>query len=105
MTIADYSGKAAAIVDDAPGEEGGAAGRLASEDRMVLTRVRESVARWLSFVDRMTPAEPASLTHRGPSKYILGATRHHVQIRQRAERPRGSRLRPSTARASSPVAA
>ena len=48
---------AASIIDDAPGGRSDAVGRLDTEDRMVLTRARESVARWLSFVDRMTPAE------------------------------------------------
>jgi ATP-dependent helicase/nuclease subunit A len=64
---------AAAIIDDAPGDEGGAAGRLATEDRMVLSKVRESVTRWLSFVDRMSPAELLD--------GVLAETAYHIEIR------------------------
>jgi ATP-dependent exoDNAse (exonuclease V) beta subunit len=80
---------AAAISDDAPGEEGGAAGRLASEDRMVLTRVRESVARWLSFVDRMTPAEllDAVLAEAAYPIEIRGSRR--LQARENLKKLRG----------------
>jgi ATP-dependent helicase/nuclease subunit A len=64
---------ASAIIDGVPGGEGGPAGRLDTEDRMVLTRVRESVARWLSFVDRMTPAELLDA--------VLAETAYHIEIR------------------------
>jgi ATP-dependent exoDNAse (exonuclease V) beta subunit len=64
---------ASAIIDGVPGGEGGPAGRLDTEDRMVLTRVRESVSRWLSFVDRMTPAELLDV--------VLAEAAYHIEIR------------------------
>jgi ATP-dependent helicase/nuclease subunit A len=64
---------ARALIDDAPGDDGGVAGRLAAEDRIVLTRARASVARWLSFVDRITPAELLDA--------VLAETAYHAEIR------------------------
>jgi ATP-dependent helicase/nuclease subunit A len=64
---------AGAIIDDVPGDEGDAAERLAAEDRMVLTRVRNSVRRWLSLVDRVTPAELLDA--------VLAETAYHLEIR------------------------
>jgi ATP-dependent helicase/nuclease subunit A len=62
-----------AIIDDAPGDGGGAAGRLATEDAMVLAKVRESVRRWLSLVDRMRPDELLDA--------VLAETAYHIEIR------------------------
>jgi ATP-dependent helicase/nuclease subunit A len=64
---------AGAIIDDAPAEERGAARRLGTEDRMVLTKARTSVARWLSFVDRVPPATLLDT--------VLAETAYHMEIR------------------------
>jgi ATP-dependent helicase/nuclease subunit A len=66
----DFAG---ALIGDAPGDEGGAVGKLAAEDRTVLARARASVARWLAFVDWMTPAELLD--------GVLAETAYHTEIR------------------------
>jgi ATP-dependent exoDNAse (exonuclease V) beta subunit len=64
---------AGALIDDPPADDGGVAGRLAAEDRIVLTTARAAVARWLSFVDRITPAELLDA--------VLAETAYHAEIR------------------------
>jgi ATP-dependent helicase/nuclease subunit A len=80
---------AASIIDHAPGGGSDAVGRLDTEDRMVLTRARESVARWLSFVDRMTPAEllDAVLAEAAYQIEIRGSRR--LQARENLKKLRG----------------
>ncbi len=46
---------------------------LSAEDRQVLTKVRASVARWLTWVDRMTPAELLDA--------VLDETAYYLEIR------------------------
>jgi ATP-dependent helicase/nuclease subunit A len=60
----------AAIVD---GSDGSAAVTLSPEDRVVLDRVRTSVARWLTWVDRMPPSELLDA--------VLSETAYYIEIR------------------------
>ena len=48
---------AAAVVVSEPPEALASPGVLSDDDRRVLVKTREAVTRWLSWVDRMTPAE------------------------------------------------
>jgi ATP-dependent helicase/nuclease subunit A len=60
----------AAIVD---GSDGSAGVTLSPEDRVVLDRVRTSVARWLTWVDRMPPSELLDA--------VLSETAYYIEIR------------------------
>jgi ATP-dependent helicase/nuclease subunit A len=64
-------GIAAAIVEPTWGSAEVAS--LSAEDLQVLTKVRTSVARWLTWVDRMTPAELLDA--------VLEETAYHIEIR------------------------
>jgi ATP-dependent helicase/nuclease subunit A len=59
-----------AIVD---GSDGVTEVALSPEDRMVLDRVRTSVARWLTWVDRMPPSELLDA--------VLSETAYYIEIR------------------------
>jgi ATP-dependent helicase/nuclease subunit A len=60
----------AAIVD---GSDGSGEVTLSPEDRVVLDRVRASVARWLTWVDRMPPSELLDA--------VLSETAYYIEIR------------------------
>jgi ATP-dependent helicase/nuclease subunit A len=60
----------AAIVD---GSDGSAEVTVSPEDRVVLDRVRTSVARWLTWVDRMPPSELLDA--------VLSETAYYIEIR------------------------
>ena len=60
----------AAIVD---GSDGSGEVTLSPEDRVVLDRVRASVARWLAWVDRMPPSELLDA--------VLSETAYYIEIR------------------------
>jgi ATP-dependent helicase/nuclease subunit A len=60
----------AAIVD---GGDGSAEATLSPEDRVVVERVRTSVARWLAWVDRMPPSELLDA--------VLSETAYYIEIR------------------------
>jgi ATP-dependent helicase/nuclease subunit A len=60
----------AAIVD---GSDGSAEATLSPEDRVVLDRVRMSVARWLTWVDRMPPSELLDA--------VLSETAYYIELR------------------------
>ena len=78
-----------AIVGDAPEDQGNAEAALATEDRIVLAKVRDLVRRWLRLVDRMTPAEllDAVLAETAYGMEIRGPRR--LQARENLKKLRG----------------
>jgi ATP-dependent helicase/nuclease subunit A len=78
-----------AIVTEGPEGQGTAEAALAAEDRIVLSKTRALVRRWLGLVDRMTPAELLD-TVLGDAAYgleIRGARR--LQARENLKKLRG----------------
>jgi len=62
---------------------------LSAEDELVLTRTRAALARWLSWVDRMTPSELVDAVLRETAyAYELGGSRR-LQARENLKKLRG----------------
>ena len=62
---------------------------VSAEDELVLTRTRAAVARWLSWVDRMTPSELVDAVLREAAyAYELGGSRR-LQARENLKKLRG----------------
>jgi ATP-dependent helicase/nuclease subunit A len=66
-----------------------AAGFLPEEDRIVLTKARTAVTRWLSLVDRVTPAELVDLVLRESGYYYEIRGRRRLQARENLKKLRG----------------
>jgi ATP-dependent helicase/nuclease subunit A len=77
----------AALIDGAIADE--AAARLPEEDRIVLTKARASVRRWLSLVDRITPAELVDLVLGESAYYYEIRGRRRLQARENLKKLRG----------------
>jgi ATP-dependent helicase/nuclease subunit A len=67
----------------------GAVALLPEEDRIVLTKARASVARWLALVDRITPAELVDLVLRESAYYYEIRGRRRLQARENLKKLRG----------------
>jgi ATP-dependent helicase/nuclease subunit A len=66
-----------------------AAGLLPDEDRIVLAKARESVARWVALVDRITPAELVDLVLRESAYYYEIRGSRRLQARENLKKLRG----------------
>jgi hypothetical protein len=64
-------------------------GRLPEEDRIVLTKTRVAVARWLSRVDRLTPAELLDLVLRESAYHFEIRGPRRLQARENLKKLRG----------------
>jgi ATP-dependent helicase/nuclease subunit A len=66
-----------------------AEGRLEEEDRVVLTKTRLAVARWLTRVDRLTPAELLDLVLRESAYHFEIRGPRRLQARENLKKLRG----------------
>jgi ATP-dependent helicase/nuclease subunit A len=62
---------------------------LSDEDQMVLSKTREAVAKWLSMVDRVTPAELLDTVLRDSAYYFEIRGRRRMQARENLKKLRG----------------
>ena len=63
--------------------------KLSPEDAQLLTKTRESVARWLSWVDRMTPAELLDAVLRESAYHLELRGPRRLQARENLKKLRG----------------